>query len=121
MRENKIVTVDKEAFECSSADNNQTNAYENQVSAENIITEYYSPQVSEKIYSSAEYAAESFNEHLMYQAYGALEMAVFCSQISPEEARELNHYIVSEHISNAEWRSQCEESYKASLRDEDYE
>lgn len=77
-------------------------------------TENFKAEIIKKLWKDAEYAVDSHYDRLLYQALGEMKMACFAGMVKWEDVKELNKYIVKDHINNAEWRRECEKQYEAS-------
>lgn len=64
--------------------------------------------IQKKLWKDAKYAAASYSVELMCQTYGELQMARMLGAVDFESTRDLNGYIIRDHLNNGPWRNECE-------------
>lgn len=63
----------------------------------------FKDEIIKRLWKDAEYAVNSYDMNLLYQALGKLKMAVDGGLVTYEEVREIDQYIIPQHMNNPEW------------------
>lgn len=63
----------------------------------------FKDEIIKRLWKDAEYAVNSYDMNLLYQALGKLKMAVDGGLVTYEEVQEIDQYIIPQHMNNPEW------------------
>ena len=63
-------------------------------------------ELVEALWKRARYAVNSYSKSLIYETLGALKMAVQLKAVSSQEVRDIEQYLIHDHLNNGRYMTQ---------------